>query len=97
MNQLSGIAASSFVFEPNISNTWVTIKGVWGGFLTNVWKAGALVVSTPSHAFNVQIGLGSTMTSQDILDGYLRVTLLVALVHPAEFIVITVEQQQAKS
>jgi phage tail sheath protein FI len=45
----------------------------------------------------VEIGLGSTMTANDILDGMLKLTVKVAIVRPAEFIVITFQQQQQKS
>jgi len=48
-------------------------------------------------AFSVHVGLGVTMTSDDILDGILRVIVLVALVRPAEFIEITFQQQMQKS
>jgi phage tail sheath protein FI len=37
------------------------------------------------------------MTSDDILDGYMRVTVKVALVRPAEFIVLTFQQKQQTS
>jgi phage tail sheath protein FI len=37
------------------------------------------------------------MTPDDLLNGYLRVSVQVALVRPAEFIVITFQQQQATS
>jgi hypothetical protein len=37
------------------------------------------------------------MTADDLLNGYLRVTVKAAVVHPAEFIVISFEQQQAAS
>jgi phage tail sheath protein FI len=90
-------ALRAYVFQPNNSNTWVTIKAMLEGFLTNVWKAGALQGSSAADAFSVIIGLGSTMTAQDILDGYLRVTVLLAVTRPAEFIVVTVEQQAPKS
>jgi len=40
---------------------------------------------------------GTPTTAVDILDGYLIVTVKVALIHPAEFIVITFQQQQQKS
>lgn len=40
-------------------------------FLSNIWKAGALQGATPNDAFSVQIGLGITMTEQDILNGFL--------------------------
>ncbi|MFZ6010895.1 MAG: phage tail sheath family protein [Bacteroidota bacterium] len=90
-------ALRAYVFYPNDSNTWVTIKAMLENFLTNVWKEGALQGSKPEDAFSVSVGLGTTMTAQDILDGYLRVTVMIAVTHPAEFIVVTVEQQLAKS
>jgi phage tail sheath protein FI len=37
------------------------------------------------------------MTSDDLLNGFMRVTIKVAVTHPAEFIVIEFEQQMAKS
>lgn len=90
-------ALRTYVFAPNNSNTWVTVKSMLENFLTNVWKEGALQGAKPEDAFTVLIGLGSTMTAQDILDGYLRTTVMVAVTHPAEFIVVTVEQELAKS
>jgi phage tail sheath protein FI len=62
-------------------------------FLTGLWSQGGLVGSSASSAFSVAIGLGSTMTADDILNGILRISLQVAVTHPAEFIVITIEQQ----
>jgi hypothetical protein len=37
------------------------------------------------------------MTGDDILNGYMRVMVKVAVVRPAEFIVITFQQQMQKS
>ncbi len=37
------------------------------------------------------------MTAQDILNGYMRVTVGVAVVRPAEFIVITFRQKMQTS
>lgn len=88
------LATRSFVFEPNDSGTWVTIKSMMNNFLFNLWKQGALPGSTPEVAYSVQVGLGVTMTPDDILDGILRITVLVAIVRPAEFIEITFQQQQ---
>jgi phage tail sheath protein FI len=90
-------ALRAYVFAPNTSNTWITIKSMLENFLTNVWKEGALQGAKPEDAFQVLIGLGTTMTAQDILDGYLRVTVMIAVTHPAEFLVVTVEQELAKS
>lgn len=91
------LATKAYVFEPNVSGTWVTIKGMADNFLTSVWKRGGLAGASAEDAFNVSVGLGSTMTPEDILEGILRVTILVALSRPAEFIEITFQQQMQKS
>jgi hypothetical protein len=97
IEQSAKLALRNYVFAPNVSNTWSTVKSMLINFLTNVWKEGALQGSSPDDAFSVQIGLGVTMDAQDILNGYLRTTILIAVTHPAEFIVLSVEQQLAKS
>ena len=91
------IAAEAYVFEPNVSNTWVTIKGMMTNFLTDQWKRGSLAGATPEDAFSVDIGLGVTMTPTDILDGIMNISIKLAVVRPAEFIVITFQQQMQKS
>lgn len=91
------LAIRNYVFEPNDTNTWVNISSMFDNFLNNLWKQGALAGAVPQQAYNVQIGLGSTMTPEDILLGILRVNVMVAIVRPAEFIVLTLTQQQQKS
>jgi phage tail sheath protein FI len=91
------LTAKAMVFEPNTANTWVTMKSMIGNFLTGIWKRGGLAGSSTEDAFSVHVGLGETMTPEDILEGILRVTVLVALVRPAEFIEITFQQQMQKS
>ena len=60
-------------------------------------KSGALVGAKPKEAYTVDVGLGSTMTGEDILQGFMYVTVRVALVRPAEFIVITFQQKMQTS
>lgn len=91
------LAAKAMVFEPNTANTWITIKSMITNFLTGVWKRGGLMGAVPEDAFSVHVGLGETMTPNDVLEGILRVTVLVAMVRPAEFIEITFQQQMPKS
>ncbi len=91
------LATKAYVFELNDANTWTTIKSMISNFLTSVWKRGGLAGAVPDDAFTVQAGLGETMTSEDILEGILRVTVLVAISRPAEFIEITFQQQMQKS
>jgi len=91
------LATKAYVFEPNDANTWVTIKSMIRNFLTGIWKRGGLAGAIPDEAFSIHVGLGETMTSEDILEGILRVTVLVAVSRPAEFIEITFQQQMQKS
>ena len=85
------------VFEPNSANTWVKVKGMIDNYLTNKWKDGALVGSKPDDAFFVKIGLGTTMTAQDILEGRMNVEIGMAVVRPAEFIVLKFSHLLQKS
>ncbi|MET0945558.1 MAG: phage tail sheath C-terminal domain-containing protein [Flavobacterium sp.] len=91
------LAAHAYVFEPNDANTWITVKSMISNFLVNLWKQGALAGASPEQAFDVQIGLGSTMTPNDILDGKMLITVKVAIVRPAEFIIMTFQQQMQQS
>jgi len=91
------LAAKAYVFEPNTANTWVTMRSMIENFLHSVWKAGGLAGAVPEDAYSVHVGLGETMTPVDILEGILRITVLVAVSRPAEFIEITFQQQLQKS
>jgi uncharacterized protein len=91
------LAARNYVFEPNDGTTWVTVKSMINNFLNNLWKQGALAGSAPELAYDVQIGLGATMTPQDILDGMMIISVKVAIVRPAEFIVINFEQMMQQA
>lgn len=90
-------AARAYVFEPNDANTWINVKCMIENFLRSVWKRGGLAGASPEDAYEVHVGLGDTMTAEDILEGIMRVTVLVAISRPAEFIEITFQQQMQKS
>lgn len=64
-------------------------------FLTDKWKQGALPGSSPEDAFDVPIGLGSTMTGVDLLEDRMLLSIKRAIVRPAEFIVVTFQMQKA--
>jgi phage tail sheath protein FI len=76
------------VFEPNDANTWVKVRGMIENYLTDKWREGALAGATPRDAFYVKCGLGTTMTAQDILEGRMNVEIGMAVVRPAEFIIL---------
>lgn len=86
-----------FVFEPNDGNTWVKVKGMIDNFLTNLWRQGALAGAKPDQAFFVKVGLGETMTAQDILDGFMNVEIGMAVVRPAEFIILKFSHKMQES
>lgn len=90
-------AARAYVFEPNDENTWAAVKSMITSFLTSVWKQGGLQGTSAADAFSVLCGLGTTMASEDIINGFMNVTIKVAVIRPAEFIVITFQQQMATS
>ncbi len=76
------------VFEPNDANTWIKVKSMIENYLTQKWRDGALAGAKPDHAFYVKVGIGTTMTSQDILEGRMNVKIGMAVVRPAEFIIL---------
>ena len=87
------LALNEFVFEPNVAQTWVTVTSMIGGFLNEIWAPGGLMGATSKDAFWVSCGLGSTMTAQDILDGYMNVMIKLQMGRPAEFIELRLRQQ----
>lgn len=81
-------ATEQFVFEPNDINTWVRVKSMIGNYLTQQWKAGALQGASTKEAFFIHVGLDETMTYQDVLEGRMIVEIGLAVVRPAEFIIL---------
>jgi phage tail sheath protein FI len=81
-------ASGRYVFEPNSIKTWVQVKSMISNFLTNQWKAGALMGNKAEDAFFVKVGLGQTMTAQDVLEGKMIIEIGMAAVRPAEFITL---------
>jgi Phage tail sheath protein FI len=90
-------ATEPFVFEPNDANTWTKVRAMIENFLILQWRAGALAGAKPEHAFYVRVGLGQTMTAQDILDGRMIVEIGMAVVRPAEFIVLRFSHKMQES
>src|SRR3954454_15141054 len=81
--------ASAFaVFEPNDQGTWLKVKAMIESYLYGLWQQGALAGAKPEDAYYVHVGLGTTMTPQDVLEGRMIVEIGIAAVRPAEFIVL---------
>jgi Bacteriophage tail sheath protein len=90
-------ATGHFVFEPNDANTWVKVRSMIESFLTKQWRDGALAGAKPQDAFYVSVGLNQTMSAQDVLEGRMIVEIGLAIVRPAEFIILQFVQMQQKS
>lgn len=90
-------ATEQFVFEPNDANTWVRVQAMIENFLVVLWRQGALQGIKPEHAFYVAVGLGKTMTPLDILEGRMIIEIGMAVVRPAEFIILRFSHKMAES
>jgi len=81
-------ASEPFVFEPNNATTWTKVRVMIENFLSLQWRAGALQGAKAEDAYFVNIGLDETMTADDILNGLMIVEIGMAVVRPAEFIIL---------
>lgn len=90
-------ATAFSVFEPNNAMTWLKLRSMIESFLDTLWRQGALAGGKAEDAYFVQVGLGTTMTAQDILEGKMIIKIGLAAVRPAEFIILefTHKQQEA--
>ncbi len=79
------------VFEPNDERLWGRIRATITGFLTTVWRDGALMGTTPDEAFFVRCDR-STMTQDDLDNGKLICVIGIAPVKPAEFVIFRIAQ-----
>jgi uncharacterized protein len=86
-------AITTFIFEPNEVATWLKVKALVEDFLTNLWKQGALQGVKPEEAFYVQVGLGKTMTEQDIIEKRMIIEIGMAMLRPAEFTLLRITHQ----
>lgn len=80
------------VFEPNTIDTWVKMEAMIRNYLFLKWREGALAGAKEEQAFYVKVGLGTTMTATDILEGKMNVEIGMAVARPAEFIVLKFSQ-----
>ena len=90
------IATNGVIF-PSEDNTWVKIQALIANFLTLQWRAGALAGAKPEQAFYVEVGLNKTMTALDILEGRMIVEIGMAVVRPAEFIILRFSHKMQES
>jgi len=79
------------VYEPNDRTLWKTLKSVITGFLTNIWRDGALMGRTADEAFFVKCD--EETNPQETIDlGQVVTVIGIAPVKPAEFIIFKIAQ-----
>lgn len=79
------------VFEPNDTRLWNQINVVLSSALTSFWATGNLKGSSADNAFYVVCD-STNNTPASIEDGYVNIEVGVALLYPAEFVVINLTQ-----
>jgi phage tail sheath protein FI len=77
------------VFEPSGAALWDRVRLAASSFLHTMFRAGALKGMTPREAYFVRCGR-DTMTEEDIANGRLVLVIGVALLKPAEFVVLRI-------
>lgn len=80
------------IFEPNSQPTWMSVRSAISHYLHRLWQDGALTGATPAEAYFVRVGLHETMTEEDVNNGRMLVSIGLAAVRPAEFIVLQLTQ-----
>ena len=81
------------VFEPNDVKLWEGVKRTLNGFLTGLWRDGALFGTSADQAFYVKCD-AETNPPQSIDEGKLVVEVGIAPVKPAEFVIFRISQQK---
>ncbi|MDQ2862095.1 MAG: hypothetical protein M3R50_00340 [Bacteroidota bacterium] len=90
-------ATEPFIFEPNNANTWNRVKMIIENYLVQQWQSGALMGTKAEQAFFVHVGLGTTITQNDIESGNLIVEIGMAVIRPAEFIIMRFSQKMIEA
>ena len=84
---------ATYQHRPNAEPTWRAIEADIAAYLSDLWRQGALSGATQDEAFLLALGLGQTMTPEDISAGILRVRVGLAVSRPAEFVVVSFAQE----
>ncbi|MNG76774.1 Phage tail sheath protein [compost metagenome] len=80
-----------FVFEPNNEVTWYRIKALIRRTLKELWEQGGLQGGSEEEAYRILVGVGESMSEKDLDNGLLQIRVAVAILHPAEFIQISLD------
>lgn len=79
------------VFEPNSPELWARIRRNLTAFLTNEWRKGALLGTTPQEAFFVKCDAENNPFDTRAL-GQVIAEIGVSIINPAEFVIFRIHQ-----
>ena len=82
------------VFEPNNDQLWTQIRVAVSAFMNSLFVQGAFVGQTPNDAYFVKCD-HETTTQVDLEQGIVNIVIGFAPTYPAEFVVITIQQNAA--
>lgn len=88
-----GSILAPYIFAENNEMTWRTAKQQIEIYLTDVWKEGAIQGADPATAFNIEVGLGTTMTPEDVEANIMRVTVKIALNRYDKYVTLNYTQE----
>lgn len=89
-------ALERFIDEPNTSHTWLRAKTMLENFLNQQWMEGALAGSTPKEAYEVKVYGTEDPVTKNITNP-MNVEIKIALVCPAEFIILNFSHKLQQS
>lgn len=89
-------ALVKFIDEPNIPYTWLRAKTMIENFLNQQWMDGALMGSTTKEAYEVKVYGSKDPITENITDTMI-VEIKIALVRPAEFIILNFSHKLQQS
>ncbi|WP_426474646.1 phage tail sheath family protein [Chryseobacterium balustinum] len=89
-------ALERFIDEPNTSHTWLRAKTMLENFLNQQWMEGALAGSTPKEAYEVKVYGTEDPVTHNITNP-MNIEIKIALVRPAEFIILNFSHKLQQS
>ncbi|HGM6860885.1 TPA: phage tail sheath family protein [Serratia rubidaea] len=90
-----GRVLESVLFESNGLALWGKLRSTIDNYLFNLWQKGAFFGATPDKGYSIDVGAGVTMTQAEIENGILKVRIGLAVVRPAEYVILEFTQQVA--
>ncbi|MDF2934563.1 MAG: hypothetical protein K0R36_3894 [Chryseobacterium sp.] len=85
-----------FIDEPHTPHTWLRAKTMLENFLNQQWMDGALAGSTPKEAYEVKVYGSKDPVTNNIINP-MNVEVKIALVRPAEFIILNFSHKLQQS